>query len=196
MRTHSSAGRAPLLQSGGPWFDPKCVYHSCDVSSVDQSSGFDPGGRRFNSCTPHQFSAPVQLSQPRPRSTHSDKFRSIVLGSRPMAGLRTLTPRNVGFEPYLPSQPVSMVALAQSARAPGCELGGCGFEPRTSPHNHSFSSSSAGRALRWAKRPRVRVAPRDQSQWPLSSTWLEHSTDNREVLVRIQQRLPTFSSGL
>jgi CYTH domain-containing protein len=27
-----------------------------------------------------------------------------------------------------------MVALAQAARAPGCEPGGCGFEPRTSPH--------------------------------------------------------------
>jgi hypothetical protein len=39
MRTHRPAGRAPLLQSGGPWFDPKCVYHSCDVSSVEQSAG-------------------------------------------------------------------------------------------------------------------------------------------------------------
>jgi hypothetical protein len=65
LHTHSSADRAPLSQSGGPWFDPKCVYHSCDVSS------------------------------------------------------RTS---------------LSMVALAQSVRAPGCELGGCGFEPRTSPH--------------------------------------------------------------
>ena len=84
MCTHSSSGRAPLLQSGGPWFDPRCVYHTCDVSSVgtehrfampevEGSSpsrrathhaalaqrtrvpGFDPGGRRFESCTPHQL---------------------------------------------------------------------------------------------------------------------------------------------
>ena len=32
-----------------------------------------------------------------------------------------------------------MVALAQTVRAPGCELGGCGFEPRTSPqHVHAL----------------------------------------------------------
>jgi hypothetical protein len=32
-----------------------------------------------------------------------------------------------------PTSPATHVALAQSVRAPGCELGGCGFEPRTSP---------------------------------------------------------------
>lgn len=60
--THSSAGRAPLLQSRGPWFDSKCVYQSCDVSSAALAQrirvpGFDPGGRRFKSCTPLQFSS-------------------------------------------------------------------------------------------------------------------------------------------
>lgn len=88
--THSSAGRAPLLQSRGPWFDPKCVYQSCDVSSVGTERrfampevegstpsrrtihlkhaalaqrirvpGFDPGGRGFKSCTPHQSRRPL-----------------------------------------------------------------------------------------------------------------------------------------
>jgi hypothetical protein len=34
------SGRAPLLQSGSPWFDPKCVHHSCDVSSVGTERRF------------------------------------------------------------------------------------------------------------------------------------------------------------
>ena len=38
---------------------------------------------------------------------------------------------NVGSTPTFPASS-SMVALAQAARVPGCELGGCGFEPRTS----------------------------------------------------------------
>src|SRR5687768_8875631 len=41
------------------------------------------------------------------------------------------------------------------------------------------------------KRPRVRIAPSRPNPRPLSSTGLEHSTDNREMLVQIRQRLPT-----
>ena len=39
----------------------------------------------------------------------------------------------MGSSPTFPANAFSLVTLAQSARAPGSELGGCGFEPRTSP---------------------------------------------------------------
>jgi hypothetical protein len=49
--------RAPLLQSGGPWFDSKCVYHSGDVSSVG---------------TERRFAMPeVEGSTPSRRATHA-----------------------------------------------------------------------------------------------------------------------------
>jgi hypothetical protein len=53
---------------------------------------------------------------------------------------------NVGSSPTFPANASSLVTLAQSVRAPGCELGGCGFEPRTSPQ-FLQARSSDGRAL-------------------------------------------------
>jgi hypothetical protein len=105
-RVGRASARAPLLQSGSPWFNPKCVRHSCDVSSagserrftkpeVEGSNpsrrathcssmnhaalaqrirvpGFDPGGRGFKSCTPHQLRPHVAIVAASSVSSHRD----------------------------------------------------------------------------------------------------------------------------
>lgn len=93
MHTHSSAGRAPLLQSGGPWFDSKCVYHSCDVSSVG---------------TERRFAMPeVEGSTPSRRATHRSSMNHAALAQRIRVpgfdpggrGFKSCTPRQLGRSP-------------------------------------------------------------------------------------------------
>lgn len=63
---------------------------------------------------------------------------------------------NVGSSPTFPANASSLVTLAQLVRAPGCELGGCGFEPRTSPQFLQARSSDG----MVATIPLVRALPR------------------------------------
>lgn len=137
------SGRAPLLQSGSPWFDPKCAHHTCDVSSagserrftkpeVEGSTpsrrtthcssmnhaalaqrirvpGFDPGGRGFKSCTPHQLRPPIAIvaassqrclqsrwSVTKVRILHPPPFESSALIVYGQGGLPSR--RRLGFE--------------------------------------------------------------------------------------------------
>jgi hypothetical protein len=59
---------------------------------------------------------------------------------------------NVRSNPTFPTT-LAMVALAQSDRAPGCELGGCGFESRTSPQFVTTRDCTCVRSLAERRHP-------------------------------------------
>ena len=147
MRTHSSAGRAPLLQGGGTWFDSKCVYHSCDVSSVGterrfampEVEGSTPSRRathREHSCG---VSSADQSSWFRPRRSQVRVLHAAPIDpASSHRGLVALPRKQMAGQPARRFESSTRRQLfhggvSSTARAPGCEPGGCGFEPRTSP---------------------------------------------------------------
>ena len=122
LRSHRLAGQGhlPLTEKTGVRI-PMRAPLPFPSSSPDQDAALSMREHGFESRREHHPRASIVA-------------HSILLGSRLMAGQRILTPRM--WVRALPSQPTHfpLVTLAQSARAPGCELGRCGFEPRTSPH--------------------------------------------------------------
>jgi hypothetical protein len=176
-----SAARVLACLARSHGFESRTWRHfSCDVSSVGTE-------RRF-AMPEVEGSTPSRRTNQRDPSPAANRFsalvaHSILLGSRLNGRTADSDSANVGSTPTFPAQPVSMVALAQSVRAPGCELGGCGFEPRTSPQNsRDLAQPARASALGAGGRGFESRSP-DQFQRPLSSTlWSERSIDNREVV--------------
>jgi hypothetical protein len=166
MRRWLSWNRAPVCDAGGRRFNSFTSRHitrARGVSSVDlRVPGFDPGGRRFESCTPHQSitasSHSGLVALPRKqigratgtevRILHSPPHNASTTGKSSNGRTADSDSANVGSTPAFPANS-SMVALAQAARAPGCELGGCGFEPRTSPHVDRAAITHPRSPCRW-----------------------------------------------
>ena len=127
MHTHSSAGRAPLLQSGGPWFESKCVYHPCDVSSVGTERRFAMPARRISAASIQGAVARIRVDLRAPGS-----FRPQESNHR----MRIYRPRSKGSTPSRRAthrSSMNHAALAQRIRVPGFDPGGRGFKSCT-PH--------------------------------------------------------------
>ena len=104
---HSSAGRASALQAEGHRFEPYCSHHYGLVVQLVRTLACHARGRRFDPDPGRQFASVAQ---------------SVEQG--------TENPRVAGSIPALGT----ICGHSSSGRAPPCQGGGSGFEPRHPLH--------------------------------------------------------------